>query len=30
MRKIVSMLLIAMMCCGLLTGCAKPKVQKLV
>lgn len=29
MRKIVSMLLIAMMCCGLLTGCAKPKVQKL-
>lgn len=29
MRKIVSMLLIAMMCCGLLTGCAKPKEQKL-
>lgn len=29
MRKIVSMLLITMMCCGLLTGCAKPKAQKL-
>lgn len=29
MRKVVSMLLIALMCCGLLTGCAKPKVQKL-
>lgn len=28
MRKIVSMLLIAMVCCGLLTGCAKPKAQK--
>lgn len=29
MRKVVSMLLIALMCCGLLTWCAKPKVQKL-
>lgn len=28
MRKILSMLLVVLMCCGLLTGCAKPKAQK--
>lgn len=30
MKKLVSILLVTLMCCGLFTGCAKPKMQKLV